>query len=160
MNYRSIPFVVGVTSFGAACGLGTPGVYTKIASFIPWIESKVNTSFNPHECANRHLRIRKLIEFPVTRVLDKLTSKHLANIGSITSNNNFELFCGGSLITEDYIVTSASGLGTGQPPSVAEMGTGSYIQRIGIKRIIKHPDYNAATKDNNIALVQLEKNAQ
>lgn len=33
--------LVGVTSFGAGCGSGKPGVYTRVASFIGWIESIV-----------------------------------------------------------------------------------------------------------------------
>ncbi|CAH2101015.1 unnamed protein product [Euphydryas editha] len=34
--------VVGVTSFGRKCGyIGEPGVYTRVASYVPWIESIV-----------------------------------------------------------------------------------------------------------------------
>lgn len=33
--------LVGVTSFGAGCGAGKPGVYTRVASYIGWIESIV-----------------------------------------------------------------------------------------------------------------------
>ncbi|XP_013144033.1 PREDICTED: trypsin 5G1-like [Papilio polytes] len=34
--------VVGVTSFGRACGfVGEPGIYTKVLSYVPWIESIV-----------------------------------------------------------------------------------------------------------------------
>ncbi|KAJ0170064.1 hypothetical protein K1T71_014670 [Dendrolimus kikuchii] len=34
--------IVGVTSFGRACGfVGEPGIYTKVAAYIPWIESVV-----------------------------------------------------------------------------------------------------------------------
>lgn len=34
--------VVGVTSFGRACGVkGEPGIYTRVASYVPWIESIV-----------------------------------------------------------------------------------------------------------------------
>ncbi|KAJ8961832.1 hypothetical protein NQ318_021447, partial [Aromia moschata] len=35
-------YIVGVTSFGKACGITkTPGVYTRVSAFIPWIESVV-----------------------------------------------------------------------------------------------------------------------
>ena len=43
---KRIPFLVGVTSFGKACGTNTPGVYTRISSFVGWIESVVNTTMN------------------------------------------------------------------------------------------------------------------
>ncbi|XP_058177131.1 serine protease snake-like [Anopheles ziemanni] len=42
-NELSAPFLVGVTSFGAACGLSAPGVYTKVAPYIPWITSTLKS---------------------------------------------------------------------------------------------------------------------
>ncbi|CAH0730377.1 unnamed protein product, partial [Brenthis ino] len=34
--------VIGVTSFGRACGyIGEPGIYTRVAAYVPWIESVV-----------------------------------------------------------------------------------------------------------------------
>ncbi|CAK1554489.1 unnamed protein product [Leptosia nina] len=34
--------VIGITSFGRACGvIGQPGIYTKVAAYVPWIESIV-----------------------------------------------------------------------------------------------------------------------
>jgi secreted trypsin-like serine protease len=34
--------IVGITSFGGICGLAnSPSVYTKISTYIPWIEEKV-----------------------------------------------------------------------------------------------------------------------
>ena len=34
-------FIVGITSFGAACGSPLPGIYTRVSSFIDWIEERV-----------------------------------------------------------------------------------------------------------------------
>lgn len=33
--------ILGVVSFGVSCGTELPGVYTRIASYIDWIESNV-----------------------------------------------------------------------------------------------------------------------
>ncbi|KAK3909561.1 LOW QUALITY PROTEIN: Serine protease snake [Frankliniella fusca] len=38
---RCIYRIIGVISFGPPCGLGKPGVYTKVAAYVPWIESVV-----------------------------------------------------------------------------------------------------------------------
>lgn len=37
----AIATVVGVVSFGASCGTELPGVYTRVAFYIEWIESIV-----------------------------------------------------------------------------------------------------------------------
>ncbi|KAL1124492.1 hypothetical protein AAG570_001118 [Ranatra chinensis] len=33
--------IVGITSFGKSCGAGVPGVYTRVAPYVPWIEDIV-----------------------------------------------------------------------------------------------------------------------
>jgi len=39
---EEVTFVVGITSFGSKyCGLGEPGVYTNVQSYLEWIESTV-----------------------------------------------------------------------------------------------------------------------
>ena len=35
-------YQVGITSFGTSrCGVGDPGVYTKVAAYLPWIEKNL-----------------------------------------------------------------------------------------------------------------------
>lgn len=34
-------YIAGITSFGVGCGSESPGVYTRVASYLDWIESVV-----------------------------------------------------------------------------------------------------------------------
>ncbi|XP_058122279.1 uncharacterized protein LOC131293073 [Anopheles ziemanni] len=60
------PFIVAVTSFGTICGKAIPGVYTKVAPYIPWIRSVLEEhgevasewKFKPYGCALRYERFR------------------------------------------------------------------------------------------------------
>nr|XP_049464083.1 serine protease snake-like [Anopheles coluzzii] len=36
-EWKLIPFLVGVTSFGKACGVSTPDVYVRVSKFGDWI---------------------------------------------------------------------------------------------------------------------------
>lgn len=45
--HRRVAMLVGVTSFGSACGLGSYGVYQKIAPHRGWLESVVGESLDP-----------------------------------------------------------------------------------------------------------------
>jgi serine protease immune response integrator len=39
---NNVYYIVGITSFGRGCAYkNTPGVYTRVASFLDWIESVV-----------------------------------------------------------------------------------------------------------------------
>jgi secreted trypsin-like serine protease len=44
---KLIPFLVGLTSFGIGCATDSPGVYTRVSSYIDWIETAVNETFDP-----------------------------------------------------------------------------------------------------------------
>ncbi|XP_052130542.1 transmembrane protease serine 9 isoform X6 [Frankliniella occidentalis] len=50
-SYTCIYRIVGVVSFGPPCGLGKPGVYTRVAAYVPWIESVVWPP-RPDGCVN------------------------------------------------------------------------------------------------------------
>uniref|UniRef100_A0A182U5D5 Peptidase S1 domain-containing protein n=1 Tax=Anopheles melas TaxID=34690 RepID=A0A182U5D5_9DIPT len=66
-NTRETPFLVGVTSFGLACGLSVPGVYTRVAPYVPWIrsvlkdrgENATEWNFQPQACALRYAKYRE-----------------------------------------------------------------------------------------------------
>lgn len=36
---HTVYHIIGITSFGQACATGTPGVYTRVSSYLSWIEN-------------------------------------------------------------------------------------------------------------------------
>ncbi|XP_017018006.1 trypsin-1 [Drosophila kikkawai] len=73
--------------------------------------------------------------------------------------------CGGALISSTYILTAAhcADLG-GEPPSQVRLGGDNLTLTEGedmmIRRVLVHPEYNATTAYNDIALLELEAPAK
>lgn len=40
-NGQSVPYLIGVTSFGQGCAGAAPSIYTRTSAYIRWIESIV-----------------------------------------------------------------------------------------------------------------------
>ncbi|XP_030370381.1 serine protease snake [Scaptodrosophila lebanonensis] len=36
-----IPYIIGLTSFGGSCATGAPGIYTRLAHYVSWIENQI-----------------------------------------------------------------------------------------------------------------------
>ncbi|XP_055615595.1 transmembrane protease serine 9-like [Toxorhynchites rutilus septentrionalis] len=181
-NHRSTPFVVGLTSFGAFCGTATPSVYTRVSSFISWIEQETNESFNAGTCASRYIQMREADESMVTTrsgshifiepeksYMDiEFLPKHQVYLGYMKEQNSRIMWnCGGVLINEDYVLTVAhcDKFVFNQTPTHVKIGdldihsNHPEAQIIKIEKFIKHPNYKEGFLANDIALVKLENDA-
>ncbi|XP_050093252.1 uncharacterized protein LOC126576148 [Anopheles aquasalis] len=173
-NGKMTPFVVAVTSFGGVCGQSIPGVYMKVAPYIPWISAELakrgeiirDYSFKPDACALRYVHLREYEDDVV---------KHTTDGREILNFNNFHMNlrdstqtvsvhwpadsspvpsnCNGVVIDEDTIVTLARCAITGrnQPSHIMLRNT-----RNDIVRVYRHPDYRPNSFYNDIAILKVK----
>ncbi|XP_052866526.1 uncharacterized protein LOC128272702 [Anopheles cruzii] len=173
-NAKMTPFVVGVTSFGGVCGQSIPGVYMKVAPYIPWISSELakrgenvqEWSFKPYACAFRYVHLREYEDDVVLsksngfegldsskahmNILDssQTVSIHWPRSGKGPSN------CYGVVIDEDTVVTLArcAIANRTQPSHVVHQGE----RRNDIVKARWHPAYRPNSFYNDIAILKLK----
>ncbi|XP_055677527.1 uncharacterized protein LOC129786458 [Lutzomyia longipalpis] len=89
---------------------------------------------------------------------------HMAAIGMNDSDHGLKFFCGGSLISERYILTAAHCL-TRATPTIVRLGEHNLLSHLGnddvedfgIESLIPHPLYHTTSVYNDIALIKLNK---
>uniref|UniRef100_A0A182F3H4 Peptidase S1 domain-containing protein n=1 Tax=Anopheles albimanus TaxID=7167 RepID=A0A182F3H4_ANOAL len=173
-NGKMTPFVVAVTSFGSICGQSTPGVYMKVAPYIPWISAELakrgeiirDWSFKPYACALRYVRLREYEDDVVTKEpgamegvnpgkahMDIINSTQTISIHWPSGSPGVPTNCYGVVIDEDTIVTLArcAIAGRTQPSHIMLRNT-----RNDIVRVHRHPSYRPNSFYNDIAILKVK----
>ncbi|XP_041784620.1 uncharacterized protein LOC121600251 [Anopheles merus] len=174
-NMNLIPFLVGVTSFGKACGASVPGVYVKVSKFGDWIietlqrhgEMATRFKFEPMVCANRYYDFREtMIDFVSVYEGQEYIDLSNAYVSSTISNNvvfflrlpsapQANNVCFGTLIEPNVVLTLAECvLDEGSRPTHVVLANEKMIE---VSEIIIHPSYNPSISPfyDNIAVMKL-----
>lgn len=142
------PVVVGVTSFGTPCTNGSTGVYTKISSYIDWIEEETKENFTYQNCINKP-GYRNL----ANNLLEPL---YIPAYGHLLQNSSLgsEYDCAGTLIDDRYVLTSAYCVTQpNETPKFVFFNVNN--EAVQIDEVIVHPRYELGNPTNDIALLKL-----
>ncbi|XP_053663054.1 uncharacterized protein LOC128712184 [Anopheles marshallii] len=176
-NTRVTPFLVGVTSFGSACGLSVPGVYTRVSSYVPWIrtvlsdrgENATEWKFQPQACALRYAQYREYeprvllykengeesVDLSEAHLFDD-ASKQLVSIHWNETGDRKECF--GVIIDESTVVTLARCASKdGKPPSYVRY---RYNETNVVTRSHTHPNWTEGSLYGDVGLLRLEEPIQ
>ncbi|XP_050086847.1 uncharacterized protein LOC126571961 isoform X2 [Anopheles aquasalis] len=175
-NTRVTPFVVAVTSFGSACGLSVPGVYVRVAPYIPWIKSILKAKgeddsdwfLEPQACARKYVDLR---EYEPRVVLSKDnmqenldlskahlhrgSSQQLVGIHWNSQPTNSSSECYGVIIDETTVLTLArcTMVNGSEPTHVTSAGNKTNI----ITNSHKHPAYVESSFRNDIGVLKVKE---
>ncbi|XP_058448537.1 uncharacterized protein LOC131428540 [Malaya genurostris] len=179
-NGKISPFIVGITSFGVACGISTPGVYTRVSSYYQWIletiQSKENHvrywSLEPISCALRYVNLREYEDDVIVSKTEDYTtydsSKAHMRMAGGDLNHKVDIGwkdgyirrenCSGTIIDDDTVLTLAECTSHyGVPPSHVVFN--AYQENFEISEIHVHPQYRENSLYNNIAVLKLKYRA-
>lgn len=145
---KKVPFVAGIISIGTGCNAGSMGLYTRVASYIDWIQKETGASFDPTQCA-RHTEcvphykdIQSSVQYPLVA-----PDFHV----DLMNDESEVAICGGALIDYRHVITSADCVSGARKPTFVLLRT----ERANISEITVHPD--SPKEQNNLAVVALEQ---
>ncbi|XP_063709657.1 uncharacterized protein LOC134838122 [Culicoides brevitarsis] len=148
LNYNlKVPFLVGVTAFGKGCGFDSPGVYTRVSSYIDWIKNFVpEVESDPLKCSKQYMDYRQIVRRVYKRNFDPQKS--------VLSSSNDQIATA-TIISDQYLITTASSLQklSTKPNRIQLEANRSQIM---IEKIINHPNYSEDNSENDVALIKLQ----
>ncbi|KAM6959267.1 transmembrane protease serine 9-like, partial [Aplochiton taeniatus] len=156
----------GIVSFGIGCALPNfPGVYTRVSQYQTWINTQIKSNLPGYFCySSTGVNICGIALFNTKQ--NRIVGGQDANPGSwpwqASLHNNGAHFCGGSLINNLWILTAAHCFSSTSTAGYTvylgrqdQEGANLNQQSRSLAMVLRHPDYNAQTSDNDIALLQL-----
>ncbi|XP_062533156.1 polyserase-2-like [Armigeres subalbatus] len=150
---QEVSLIVGVTSFGTACGSGSIGVYTKISNYVDWLEEQTNQSYAYDQCVSRILH-SKYQPFEISHIPTNTPFPYVHLIRNRSAELEYD--CMGTLIDDQFVVTSAL-CATHQAGSPKFIYVPANEEYVAIDEVIPHPQYAVNSLANDIALIKLTK---
>ncbi|XP_062552481.1 urokinase-type plasminogen activator-like isoform X2 [Armigeres subalbatus] len=144
---KKIPFVAGIVSTGTGCSDGSMGLYTRVASYIDWIEAVTGVSFDYENCT-RHTECERYYDRATSAIM--VPQFYIATHVYLKNDRNGESNCGGTLIDYRHVVTSADcAMGQNKPTFILHRRG-----HVNITKITIHPE--AHKEEHNLAILELD----